>query len=125
MAAEPLSPSRRLKHTFYFDDPMDIFSCHAVSGAVGLLLTGLFAQSSVAFNDAYTVIPGGWLDRNFIQLAKQLAWICVTAGWTFVVTIAIMAVIERIPGCHFRCSEDAEVLGTDDDQLGEFGECFL
>jgi ammonia channel protein AmtB len=49
----------------------DIFSCHAVSGAVGLLLTGIFAQSSVTFNDAYSVVPGGWLDHNYVRSALR------------------------------------------------------
>jgi len=43
------------------DDPMDIFAVHALAGVVGLFMTGLFAQASVAANDGYAVIDGGWL----------------------------------------------------------------
>lgn len=43
------------------DDPMDIFAVHALAGIVGVLMTGLFAQSSVAANDGFSVIDGGWL----------------------------------------------------------------
>lgn len=55
---------------------MDIFAVHALAGIVGLLMTGLFAQASVAANDGFSEIAGGWMDRNWIQLAKQLAWVC-------------------------------------------------
>lgn len=34
-------------------------------------------------------------------------------AWTFVVTYAIMFVINLVPGLHFRASEEAEVVGMD------------
>jgi hypothetical protein len=49
---------------------------------------------SVAHNDAFLDIPGGWLDHHYVQLAKQLAWAGAGAGWTFVVTFIIMV---RLP----------------------------
>ena len=61
-----------------------------------MLILSRFAQSSVAANDGFSQIGGGWLDRNWIQLAKQLAWCCVGLGWTFVVTYAIMFVSQII-----------------------------
>lgn len=72
-----------------------------------------FAQASVAGNDGYAVIDGGWLDHNYKQLGKQVAWVAVGLSWTFVVTYAIMFVINLIPGCHFRASEEGEVVGMD------------
>lgn len=91
------------------------FAGHALSGVIGTLLTGIFAQASVANNDAYAVIPGGsfivsfflflstssdiepcrplftgWLDGNFRQLGLQVAWVMVGLVWTFTVTLAIM-----------------------------------
>jgi Amt family ammonium transporter len=117
------------------DDPMDIFAVHALAGVVGLFMTGLFAQASVAANDGYAVIDGGWLyvlyssafelnltsrDRNWIQLPKQIAWIVASLAWTFGVTYAIMFVINLIPGCHFRATEEAEIVGMDEVELGEY-----
>ena len=52
-------------------------------------MTGLFAQASVAGADGFTVIPGGWLDRNYIQLAHQLADSCATFGYSFVMTVSL------------------------------------
>lgn len=38
----------------------------------------------------------------------------------FSVTYAIMFVINLIPGCHFRSSEEAEIVGIDEVELGEY-----
>jgi Amt family ammonium transporter len=91
-----------------------------VAGIVGLIFTGVFAQASVTANDAFTVIPGGWLDQNYRQVGIQLVYIIVVWLYTFFMTYAIMIVIDHIPYCHFRCSEEAEIIGVDEDQCGEF-----
>lgn len=52
-----------------------------VAGIVGLVFTGVFAQASIAATDGYTVIDGGWLDGNYIQVGKQLAYVCACWGW--------------------------------------------
>merc|ERR1711939_828617 len=41
-------------------------------------------------------------------------------AYTFVVSALIAYAINFIPGLHLRASEEAELLGMDDDQLGEF-----
>jgi ammonia channel protein AmtB len=56
-------------------------------------------------------------DGNWVQLGKQTAWICVGVAWTFIVTYAIMFVINLVPGLHFRASEEAEVVGMDVSRL--------
>ena len=99
---------------------MDIYAVHGIAGIIGLLMTGIFAQASVAANDGYAVIDGGWLDGNWIQLAKQIAWIAVGSAWTFVVTYLIMFLINLIPGCKFRATEEAEIVGMDEVELGEY-----
>jgi Amt family ammonium transporter len=110
----------RLKVTMRVDDPMDIFAVHALAGIVGTFMTGIFAQASVINNDGYTIADGGWLDGNWVQLGKQVAWICVGVAWTFVVTYAIMFVINLVPGLHFRASEEAEVVGMDEVEHDEY-----
>lgn len=99
---------------------MDIYAVHGIAGIVGVLMTGIFAQASVAANDGYAAIDGGWLDGNWIQLAKQLAWAAVGTAWTFVVTCIIMFLINLIPGCKFRATEEAEIVGMDEVELGEY-----
>lgn len=41
-------------------------------------------------------------------------------GYSFVVTTAILWVMHFIPGMRLRCSEEAEILGIDDAEMGEF-----
>ncbi|KAK9898757.1 ammonium transporter [Cystobasidium minutum MCA 4210] len=114
----------RLKIWFNFDDTLDIFSCHGISGIVGLLMTGIFCQSSVAANDGYAAIAGGWLDGNWIQFAYQLAWVSFATAWTAITTYAIMFIIDHIPYCHFRTDADGEMCGLDEVECGEVsGTC--
>ncbi|KDN53302.1 ammonium transporter [Tilletiaria anomala UBC 951] len=122
VAAAALSNlSTSLKNLARCDDVMDIFAVHALAGIVGLLLTGIFTQASVANNDGYLVIDGGWLDGNWIQLPKQIAWCAVTVAWAAVVTWILMFVIDHIPYIGpFRSTELAEIIGLDEDQCGEY-----
>ena len=84
------------------------------------MLTGLFAQASVAGFDGITVIPGGWLDHHYIQLGYQLADSCAGFGYSFVMTTIILWIMHFIPGLRLRASEDSEILGIDDAEMGEF-----
>ncbi|KAF6756447.1 ammonium transporter [Ephemerocybe angulata] len=110
----------QLKFVLGYDDALDIFATHGVGGIVGNLLTGLFAQASVAGFDGFTVIPGGWLDHHYIQLAHQLADSVAGFAYSFVVTTIILWVMHFIPGLRLRASEEAEILGIDDAEMGEF-----
>ncbi|KDN41602.1 putative high affinity ammonium transporter [Tilletiaria anomala UBC 951] len=108
-----------LKSLIKVDDSLDIFAAHAVGGIVGNLMTGLFADNRVASFDGSALIPGGWINHHYIQLAIQLLD-CVTGlAWSFIVTMILLFIIDRIPGLHFRCTEDEEILGIDLAQIGE------
>jgi len=110
----------KLKFIFGYDDCLDIFASHAVGGVVGNILTGLFAQASVANLDGITPIPGGWIDHNWIQLGYQLADSCAGLSYSFIVTTIILWVMHFIPGLRLRASEEAEIVGIDDAEMGEF-----
>ncbi|KIM38012.1 hypothetical protein M413DRAFT_76454 [Hebeloma cylindrosporum] len=110
----------QLKFVLGYDDALDIFATHAIGGIVGNLLTGLFAQASVAGFDGITEIPGGWLDRHYIQLAHQLADSVAGFAYSFVMTTIILWVMHIIPGLTLRTTEEAEILGVDDAEMGEF-----
>lgn len=66
---------RKIKTFFKIDDAFDIFAQHGVGGFVGSLLTGIFAEKYIPALDQ-TVISGGWLDGNWIQVPYQLATAC-------------------------------------------------
>jgi len=115
----------KLKFLIGIDDALDIFAVHAVGGAVGNLLTGLFAADYIAALDGVTVIPGGWLNHNWIQLAHQLAD-CVTGfSYSFGMTCIILFVMNLIPGLSLRVSDEAEIQGIDEAELGEFAYDFV
>ncbi|KAG6330242.1 hypothetical protein ID866_8844 [Astraeus odoratus] len=120
MAGTVCNFATQLKFVFKFDDTLDIFASHAVGGIIGNLLTGLFAQSSVAGADGITNIPGGWLDHHWKQLGIQLADSVSGLSYSFVMTTIILWVMHFIPGCRLRCDEETEILGVDDAEMGEF-----
>jgi Amt family ammonium transporter len=66
---------------------MQIFASHAIGGVVGNILTGVFAQASIAGFDGITDIPGGWLDRHWAQVGLQLANSVAGLVYSFVVTV--------------------------------------
>jgi len=110
----------QLKFILGYDDALDIFATHGIGGIAGNLLTGIFAQASVAGFDGTTVIKGGWLDQHYIQLAYQLADSTSGFAYSFVVTTIILWVMHFIPGLSLRTDEEAEILGVDDADMGEF-----
>jgi len=102
-----------------------LFAEHAVGGIIGLLANGVFGTKDVANLDGVTHIEGGWLDHNWKQLYKQFAYICATCAYNFVVTALICKLLDLIPGMGLRASADAEELGMDDDQIGEFASDYV
>jgi Amt family ammonium transporter len=110
----------KLKFMFGYDDCLDIFASHAVGGVVGNILTGFLAQAEVALLDGTTVIPGGWIDHNWVQVGYQLADSCAGMAYSFVVTTIILWIMHIIPGLRLRASEEAEIVGIDDAEMGEF-----
>ncbi|KAF8661215.1 hypothetical protein AX16_001495 [Volvariella volvacea WC 439] len=120
MAGTLCNFATQLKFLLGYDDTLDIFASHGVGGIVGNLLTGIFAQSSVAYYDGFTEIPGGWMDRHFIQLAYQLADSVAGVAYSFVMTTIILWIMHFIPGLRLRASETDEIVGIDDAEMGEF-----
>jgi len=110
----------QLKYIFHYDDCLDIFASHGIGGMVGNILTALFAQASVAGFDGTTVIGGGWIDHHYIQLGYQLADSTAGFSYSFVMTTIILWVMHFIPGLRLRTSEEAEIVGIDDAEMGEF-----
>ncbi|KAJ6576086.1 ammonium transporter [Mycena vulgaris] len=120
MAGTLCNFATQLKFVFGYDDTLDIFASHGVGGIVGNLLTGLFAQSRVALYDGSTAIAGGWLDHHYIQLAYQLADSVASLSYSFVMTTIILWIMHFIPTLRLRSTEEEELLGIDDTEMGEY-----
>jgi len=101
---------------------MDNLAEHGIAGMVGLLFNGFFAADYIIGLDGVStgLINGGWINHNWKQLYIQLAYIIACTAYSFIVSAGIAFLINLVPGLNLRASEEAELLGMDDDQLGEF-----
>ncbi|SCU94849.1 LAME_0F09582g1_1 [Lachancea meyersii CBS 8951] len=110
----------KIKYYLKVDDSMDILAEHGIAGVVGLIFNALFAADWVIGMDGATDHEGGWITHNYKQMYKQIAYVAAVYGYGVVVTAIICFVIDKIPGLQLRASEEAEELGLDEDQIGEF-----
>ena len=110
----------KLKFLLRIDDSLDIFAIHGIGGLVGDLLTGLFAADYIARLDGFTEIPGGWINQHWVQLAIQLADGVTGMAYSFTVSCLILFLLNLIPGFHLRASEEEEIMGMDETEVGEF-----
>ncbi|HEY2359050.1 MAG TPA: ammonia channel protein, partial [Phenylobacterium sp.] len=101
-----------VKKIFGYDDALDAWGVHGVGGALGALLTGVFASSAI--NSA----GKGWIhDHNPGQMMLQLEDIGATFFYCGIMTFIILLAIKYTIG--LRVSEEVEVEGLDINLHGE------
>jgi Amt family ammonium transporter len=93
------------------DESLDVFACHGVGGAWGLLATGIFATAAV--NSA----GSGLIDGNGKQVLIQLVAIAAIMVYAFAVSWILATILKATMG--LRVKEDEEVVGLDISQHGE------
>jgi len=107
----------KLKQFFDYDDSLDVFGVHGVGGAVGTVLTGVFATAAIS---ATPDLPGGYpglIDGNPKQLLLQLYGVAVTLAWSGIATFLLLKLIGVfIP---LRAGKESEFEGLDLSQHGE------
>ncbi len=101
-----------LKGRFKYDDSLDAFGVHGVGGALGAVLTGVFAAK--AFNPAGA---DGLLAGNARLIGVQLLAIAVSAVWAALLSVVILKVVDATVG--LRASKDDEREGLDTALHGE------
>lgn len=106
-----------LKGRFGYDDSLDAFGVHGVGGILGTLGAGLFAQKMINPAGADGLFFG-----NASQILVQSVAILVVAVYSFIVTLALLKVIDVFIGV--KTSEEDEVNGLDLSQHGESGYTF-
>ncbi len=109
--------SMSLKHLLRIDDAFDVFVIHGLGGIVGNLMTGIFADKSVAAVDGQ-IIEGGLIDGNWMQIGIQALDTVAGFGYAFIVTTVILFVINKIPGLSLRVDKEIEQSGLDKAELG-------
>jgi len=128
------SQSIRLKHYFGYDDALDAFGVHGMGGAIGSILTGLFATPKL--NNFYPACPydtepcmgewtqrvsGAFYDRELTkyygvpnrygkQIGLQLYGIVVVAGYSGFATYCILKVIDKVMGLRVDIRDEVEGL---------------
>lgn len=112
----------KVKYWVRIDDSMDVFSEHGLAGMIGLMFNALLGVDYVVGLDGVNTGAGigGWPIGNYKQFYIQLAYVVACTAYSFVVSAILAYAINYIPGLRLRASEEAELLGMDDDQLGEF-----
>ncbi|MGH7073348.1 MAG: ammonium transporter [Stellaceae bacterium] len=93
-----------LKAAMGYDDALDAFGVHAVGGATGAILTGVFAVSQ------YGGTPG-LIEGNPLQLWYQIEGVVIVIAYDVVVSFILLKLIDVIIG--LRVSEDVEREGLD------------
>jgi len=96
------------------DDTLGVWPAHGVGGFVGVILTGLLAESVV--NPAGA---NGLLFGNAGQLGIQVFVDVVVAAYAFIVTLVIVFVVNRLVGFRVTAAEEEE--GLDLAESGEVG----
>ncbi len=94
-----------MKQKLKIDDSLDVFPVHAVGGALGTILTGLFASTALGvFSGQEEIsIPS--------QLGVQVLGVAVTLGYTALGTYIILKVTNVLVGN--RVSDEEETEGLD------------
>jgi Amt family ammonium transporter len=102
------------KERLGYDDTLDAFGVHGVGGALGALLTGVFADK--ALNDGGR---NGVLHGNAAQMVPQLVGVVVVGAYAAVVTWVLLKIIDKIFGLRVPVSDERE--GLDSTEHGEQG----
>jgi Amt family ammonium transporter len=103
-----------MKKAIGYDDSLDAWGVHGVGGALGAIMTGMFAKGAI--NSVYP--KGGWLtDGNFSQMIAQFKDVGAVFVYCAIVTFIILKVIDMIVG--LRVSPEVEVEGLDINLHGE------
>ena len=107
----------KLKQALGYDDSLDVFGVHGVGGALGTLLTGVFATAVVSASADTPAGVSGLIDGNPKQILIQLVGVAATLIWSGVATFALLKLIGLI--VPLRVSKENEFEGLDVSQHGE------
>jgi Amt family ammonium transporter len=101
-----------LKGKLGYDDALDAFGIHGVGGALGAILTGVFAAEVWGGNQ-------GLIDGKTELLVGNIIGVLAAAAYSIVVTFVLLKLIDATIG--LRVSPDEENEGLDTNLHGEEG----
>lgn len=95
-----------MKNAFGYDDSLDAFGVHAVGGAIGALLTGVFATMAVTGSTT----PVGLIDGHPQQLLLQLFGVGVTVVYCGIVSYILLKLVDAVIGLRVDATTEREGL---------------
>ena len=93
-----------MKQKLRIDDSLDVFPVHAVGGALGTILTGVFASTALGVFSGQEVIS---IPK---QLGVQALGVIVTLGYTAIGTFVILKITNALVGNRVSGEEETEGL---------------
>lgn len=108
-----------IKSKFNYDDSLDAFGVHGVGGAVGAILTGVFATKAITGDKN----GSGLLEGNTHQFLNQVISVGAAAALAIVGSVILLKLVDILVG--LRVDHDEELKGLDLTQHGEEGYIFL
>jgi ammonium transporter, Amt family len=93
-----------VKSIFGYDDALDCFGIHAIGGASGAILTGVFAISEYGGTS-------GWIEGNGGQILNQIEGVAIVVVYDVIVSLVLLWIINMVVG--LRVDEEIERDGLD------------
>ncbi len=97
------------------EDTLDVFPCHGVGGAVGMLMTGLLATQAV--NGGNTTGNGLLIDGSFGLITTHVIALGIVVAFTFIGSMILLKVTDLIS--PLRVTAEEKKVGSDFSQHGE------
>jgi ammonium transporter, Amt family len=105
-----------LKNKLGWDDALDVWGVHGIGGVLGTIALGVFGTLAVRIN-AGAGWPSGIIDGQFGFFGKQVVAAAGAAAYAFILSYAMLWVINKIT--PVRLSQDEEAIGLDMTLHGE------
>jgi Amt family ammonium transporter len=93
-----------VKSIFGYDDALDCFGVHAIGGATGAILTGVFAIGEYGGTS-------GWIEGNAGQVLNQIEGVLIVVVYDVIVSLILLKIIDAVIG--LRVDEEIERDGLD------------
>jgi Amt family ammonium transporter len=90
-----------VKRRLRYDDSLDVFGVHGVSGIWGAVAAGLWATSAVPGNETNGLFYG-----NPVQVLIQLKAIVFTAVWSGLVSFVLLKLVDGLMGLRSTAHEE-------------------
>jgi len=103
------------KEKLGYDDSLDAFGVHGVGGALGALLTGVFAEKALNPEGG----RDGVIHGHAGQMVPQIVGVLAVGAYAAVVTLVILKILDKTVGLRVPVADERE--GLDSTEHGEQG----